>query len=76
MISPYIYIMPVIVMPIILMVHWMACSVPTITFIATNSVPDADESMVTCHFEFQLMSDMSVYIMNPVLDLLVCLLVA
>ena len=57
--------------PIILHLYWVACKVSTPMFMVTNSVPNTDVSMVDCFLENQLMSDIFMLIMNPVLDLLV-----
>ena len=55
----------------ILNLYWMAGKDSTMTFMATNSVPKTDISIIDSFLEYQLFTDMYIQIMNLVQDLLV-----
>ena len=58
-------------MPHILNFYQVASMVSTLAFMATNSAPKTETSMVDYFLEHQLINDMFIEIMKPVLDILV-----
>ena len=56
------YVGPDIEIPIILNLYWMACSVSTPTVMATNTVPNTDDSMVDCFLEYHVINDIHIYL--------------
>ena len=69
-----IYVSSDIGMSTIFNLYQMAFNVCTPMFIVTNSILNTDVSMVDCFFEYQLVKDMLINIMNPVIEPPVCLL--
>ena len=73
MLSPYIYVGPVSGTPIMRSLYLMPLSASTLVFVATNSDPNTEPSMVACFLISQLISAVFKNMKYPVRDRLVIL---